>query len=128
MTGSKQAPRILLIEDEPVVALIESRDLVSRGYEVSVARTGEEAIRIAGHDMGIDMIVSDVELGPGIDGIEAAKTIVGARRMPVLFMTSCSEEELGRRTEGLGPYRYLSKKADKSLFFAAVKDALVEAS
>ncbi|HQO66065.1 MAG TPA: response regulator, partial [Spirochaetales bacterium] len=68
-TGSR---RILLVEDQAVIALNERRLLESLGYEVAMAYSGEQAIEAFKADGSIAMAVMDIDLGDGIDGTEAA--------------------------------------------------------
>ncbi|TVR07159.1 MAG: response regulator, partial [Spirochaetaceae bacterium] len=66
--------RILLVEDEAIVALDTSRRVTSFGYDVTVARTGEAAIQAVddAHAKGrpFDLLLMDIDLGAGIDGTE----------------------------------------------------------
>ncbi|TVR07098.1 MAG: response regulator, partial [Spirochaetaceae bacterium] len=66
--------RILLVEDEAIVAIDTSRRVTSFGYSVSVAHHGEAAIQAVddAHANGapFDLLLMDIDLGAGIDGTE----------------------------------------------------------
>jgi len=103
-TGSK---RILLVEDQAVIALNERRLLESLGYEVSLAYSGEQAIAAFKADGSIDMAVMDIDLGDGIDGTEAAAEMLKAREVPVVFMSSHAEADIVEKTERVSSYGYI---------------------
>jgi CheY-like chemotaxis protein len=124
MTHSESAVRLLLVEDEALLAFMESTALASSGYDVALARSGEEAVEAAAEDDSIRMLVMDVDLGPGIDGIEAAKAILAIRPMPLLFLTSCSEREVEARAAGIEGFQYLGKNESRSTLLASVDRAI----
>jgi len=59
---------ILLVEDQRVIALVEKALLEKAGYTVQVVEAGKEAVRVALGSSEIDLILMDIDLGPGIDG------------------------------------------------------------
>jgi CheY-like chemotaxis protein len=118
--------RLLLVEDDAVVLLDERRMLVQGGYDVVSCRRGEDAVETAMNAPGIDMLITDVDLGPGIDGIEAAREIVGSKPMPVLILSSSDESELAKRAEGPAGCRYLKKGFSKADLLKAVEGALAD--
>lgn len=67
---------ILLVEDEAVIALTEKFTLEKYGYAVLHVNTGEKAIAAVETKPGIDLILMDIDLGDGIDGTQAAETIL----------------------------------------------------
>jgi two-component system, OmpR family, copper resistance phosphate regulon response regulator CusR len=79
--------KILVVEDEPKVAGALKEGLESEGYDVTVARTGEEGYFYAS-SQGFELIILDIML-PGRDGIEILQTLrrQGAR-IPVLLLTA----------------------------------------
>ncbi|HOX33662.1 MAG TPA: response regulator [Spirochaetales bacterium] len=121
-TGPKA--KLLLVEDEPLVLLDERRKLALRGYEVETARSAAEAIAAAERAEDIDLLVTDVDLGPGMDGIEAAKAILGMRPMPVVFLSSCDESDIRERAAGIGTYGFLDKAQSTAALYKAVEAAL----
>ena len=86
------SPRILIVEDEIFVALHIESILLNLDYAVAGnARTGEEAIQQALAEP-TDLILMDVNLGAGIDGIEAARRIRSQRNIPIVFVTAYTGE------------------------------------
>jgi len=83
--------RILVVEDEPSLALGLQEDLSIEGYEVVVARDGEEALQRASSG-GFDLVVLDVML-PKKDGFEVCRQLrrEGAK-IPILMLTARTQE------------------------------------
>ena len=85
------AASILIVEDEYAVARGIQYALQQEGYEVTVARNGEEGLEIATHNAP-DLVILDVRL-PGIDGFEVLRRLRGTgSKAPVLFLTARDEE------------------------------------
>jgi DNA-binding response OmpR family regulator len=87
--------RILIVEDEPLVAFDNEHLLRECGYEVvATVDTLAEAVRALG-DEEIDLVLSDIKLNGDGDGMDVARA-AGARAVPVLFVTAnCPIEARG---------------------------------
>ena len=82
---------ILIVEDEHAVARGIQYALQQEGYEVGVARSGEEGLDIATHQAP-DLVVLDVRL-PGMDGFEVLRRLrASGAKMPVLVLTARDDE------------------------------------
>jgi CheY-like chemotaxis protein len=71
-----QRPRVLVVDDERVIADTLSVILTRSGFSVMTAYDGESALELAAA-VGPDLLLSDVMMGPGIDGTELAIQMVG---------------------------------------------------
>lgn len=81
--------RILVVEDETIIALDEQQILWELGYEpIDFARSGEEAIGRAGR-FRPDLVLMDIVLDGQMDGTEAALIIRDRYEIPVMFVTAC---------------------------------------
>ncbi len=89
---------ILLVEDEAVPALDRLRTLELSGYQVTLVHSGEAAVELT-RQYTFDVILMDIRLGPGIDGITAARRIVQHNPVPIIFLTSLSPGEVLLRIE-----------------------------
>ncbi len=119
-----EIPRtLLLVEDEALIALAEARDLERVGYSVLRAGTGERAVEIAASDAAFDLVLMDIDLGPGMDGTRAAREILMLRDVPVLFLSSHTEPEVVARTEAVSSYGYVVKNSGIRVLDASVKMA-----
>jgi len=114
--------RVLIIEDEPIIAMdIESivRDL---GHEVTgVAVTRDEAVALAMEDRP-GLVLADIQLADDSSGIDAVKDILAEFEVPVIFITAFPERLLtGERPE---PTFLITKPFQRSTVKAAISQAL----
>jgi FOG: CheY-like receiver len=116
---------ILLVEDEFIVALSESRVIRAFGYGVLFARSGEEAVELASTRSGIDLVLMDINLGEGIDGREAARRILSERHLPVVFLSSHAEESYVESARRISPYGYVVKGSGELSLRGAIESALL---
>ncbi len=114
--------RVLIIEDEPIIAMdIETivRDL---GHEVTgVAVTRDEAVALALEDRP-GLVLADIQLADDSSGIDAVKDILAEFEVPVIFITAFPERLLtGERPE---PTFLITKPFQRSTVKAAISQAL----
>ena len=104
-----EPPSILVVEDDQIIAWDLTERLTGLGYRVAAhAASGSEAVRLAA-DLRPDLIVMDVRLGGGIDGIEAARLILAERPTRLLFLTGQADAATVSRTRLIGAPGYLLK-------------------
>ena len=116
--------KILLVEDDPITALAERRTLENNGYQVFHANSGEEAINFIKSDTDIVLILMDIILGTGIDGIETAKRILADKDIPIIFLSSHIEPAFVEKTEGIDCYGYVVKNTGETVLIASIRMAL----
>jgi signal transduction histidine kinase len=101
--------RLMIVEDEGLVALDIRRRLEALGYVVvDLASTGEDAVRKEELHRP-DLILMDIRLGKGMDGIEAAERIQSARPVPIVYLTANSDRATLDRARVTGPHGYILK-------------------
>jgi PAS domain S-box-containing protein len=101
--------RILIVEDEVIIAMQLESQLQSFGYEVtSVVNTGEKAIKKAEEDKP-DLILMDIRINGEMDGIEAAEIIRNQFDIPVIFSTAYLDQERIERAKITMPFGYVLK-------------------
>ncbi len=106
-------PRVLICEDDVLIAKATALLLQKVGYEVTdMVGSGEEAVRRA-EQAKPDVILMDITLGGEIDGIEAAEQISSRMDVPVVYLTGSTEEDVFLRAKKTGPYAYLKKPVGK---------------
>ncbi|MEJ2150086.1 MAG: PAS domain S-box protein [Chloroflexota bacterium] len=116
--------RILVVEDENVIALDLQRRLGALGYDVpAVAATGERAMAVAA-DLEPDLLLMDIKLQGNLDGVETARLIRAQHDVPIIYMTSYTDEETIRRASGTHPYGYLVKPYSDRELRSSVEIAL----
>lgn len=116
------AARVMIIEDEPLIAL-DIETLISEiGHScVGIATTRDEAIKLA-RKTEPDIVLSDIQLADGSSGIDAVRDILGERQVPVIFITAYPERLLtGERRE---PAYLVTKPFQPSMVKAMVSQAL----
>ncbi len=101
--------RILIVEDEPVVALSLKNTLESAGYQVgSLIPKGEEAVQKAEIEKP-DLILMDIKLCGRLDGIEAAMIIRDRFNIPIIHLTAYEDKEIAEKIRLAGSAGFLSK-------------------
>lgn len=101
--------KILLVEDEGLVALYLRRLLADHGLKnVAVARNGEEAVTRV-NEFNPDLLLMDIRLGKGIDGIEAVRRINSVKHIPVIYITASTDKQTHREALNTNPIAILSK-------------------
>jgi CheY-like chemotaxis protein len=116
--------RILVVDDDSVIALLLQHTLSRLGYDViGPAATSDQAIELARHTQP-DLVLMDINLGAGGDGIQAAASIAKLRRAPVIFLTAYSEDAVLGRARGSGAYGYLLKPFTERGLHATIQMAL----
>jgi PAS domain S-box-containing protein len=100
---------ILVVEDEKIIAKGIEKRLLGMGYAVAgLASTGEEAIRKA-TELRPDVVLMDIHLGPGMDGVEAAGIIRRRENLPVVYLTAHSDDATLQRAKLTEPFGYVLK-------------------
>lgn len=116
--------RILVVEDERIVARSLERQLASLDYEVvgSVA-SGEHAIRLAGA-LRPDLVLMDISLEGPLDGVAAAEIIRKSFRLPVVYLTAYSNQEIVERAKVTEPFGYILKPYQERELRVVIETAL----
>lgn len=118
-----QQRRVLLVEDEAIIALDEKMTLQRNGLTVDIVHTGEEAVAYIEGGAAPDLVLMDIDLGTGIDGTEAAVRILALEAVPILFLTSHAESEMVRKVKGITRYGYVLKNAGEFVLIEAIQTA-----
>lgn len=102
---------ILLVEDEPLIALAEKAMIEKHGYTVVTAASGEKALKTVRTRTEISLVLMDIDLGKGMDGTEAAQEILKDHELPIVFLTSHAEKDMVDRVKGITRYGYVLKNS-----------------
>ncbi len=115
--------RILIAEDDPLVAVTLTDQLDELGHDViAVASDGEEAVTMVREDQP-DIVLLDIKM-PNRDGISAAEEISREFDLPILMLTAYSERPLVLRAAEAGALAYLLKPVAVEELSAALSLAL----
>ncbi len=115
--------KILLVEDEALIALYEAQILEKHNYSVITVHNAKAAIENALNDYEINLVLMDIDLGSGMDGTEAAEAILKERDLPIVFLSSHTEPEVVQKTEGITSYGYIVKNSGETVLVASIKMA-----
>ncbi len=116
--------KILYIEDEFLIAMAQKNTLVQNGYAVTHVTTGEKALAAMASSEHFDLILSDINLGDGLDGPDTAKEILKTQDIPIVFMSSHTEKEVVDKVESITNYGYVIKNSGEFVLVQALKGAL----
>ncbi len=98
-----------MVDDNAIIALDTAVRLRQYGYDAVTSFSGDEAVTKVANDPSIELVVMDIDLGAGMDGTEAAAAILRVRNLPIVFLTSHSEQEMVRRVRDVTRYGYIVK-------------------
>lgn len=115
--------KILVVEDEVIVAKDIKASLQSLGYTVPVAASGEEAIKKAA-ELSPDLVLMDIRLKGDIDGIEAAEQIYTRFRIPIIYLTAHSDGSTLHRAKTIGAFGYILKPFAEQDLLTTIETAL----
>ena len=107
--SARPSARVLVVEDERIVALDLAATLRRLGYTVEgPVGSGEEAIEAASR-VRPDVVLMDIRLDGPMDGVTAASRIGAEMDAPIVFLTAHSDRETLERAQTAAPYSYLIK-------------------
>ena len=118
--------KILIVEDEMIIARDIKGKLESLGYDVvGIVSSGEDAINKAETEKPT-LILMDIELSGKIDGIEASKKIIESNNISIIYLTAYSDSKTFRRAISTEPINYLVKPIDEEKLESAIETALFQ--
>jgi hypothetical protein len=120
MSSAAAARRIVVVEDEAIVAMDLEMQLQAIGYQVIAQFSkGEEA---AAHVPALapDVVLMDIRLAGSMDGIEAARRIRAALDVPIVYLTAHSDDDTFGRARATDPVAYVLKPFDRRSLKAAL--------
>jgi PAS domain S-box-containing protein len=116
--------RVLIVEDEAVVAMDIEERLTGIGYEViGHAVSGEHALSLAEEGQP-DLVLMDIRLKGAMDGVTAAEELCRRFHLPVILLTAYSEDETVKRAKHTEPLGYLLKPFNDGELRSTIEIAL----
>ncbi len=101
--------KVLIVEDEALIAFDISMTLQQFGYTVvSIVATAEDSIK-AVQELKPDVVIMDILLKGKTDGIDAAEKIKNEYKIPIIFLTTCTDDTVVKRATTQVPHGYLLK-------------------
>lgn len=116
---------ILLVEDDILVGMREERDLKEYGYRVIRVQSGEAAVDLFSNpsETSIDLVLMDIDLGKGMLGTEAAAFILDKADIPIVFLSSHTDQKIVYKTEKISSYGYVVKDSGITVLNASINMA-----
>ena len=123
-TDTATMTRILVVEDERIIALNLKENLESLGYTVvEIAASGEKAVTKA-RELYPDLVLMDIWLQGDMDGISAAQQIWDELQIPVIYLTGHSDKITLERAKVTAPFGYILKPVNEQQLSVAIEIAL----
>lgn len=127
MITAEAKPRILIVEDEAIVAWDLQSRLESFDYEVpAIAHSGEQALKLAAEHPP-DLVLMDIKLRGEMTGVEAAEKLRCQSGTPVVFLTASADNEIVQQAKQAEPLGYLLKPYQERDLRIAMEIALYKA-
>ncbi|MCB5160973.1 response regulator [Marinomonas algarum] len=123
--GSKPAPRILLVDDEPSNLRVLRQVLQPARYRLSFARSGQDALKLVEKET-VDLILLDIMM-PDMTGLEVCEQLKSnpkTAHIPVIFVTALKDSVDEERGFDIGAVDYISKPVVPAIVLARVKNHL----
>ena len=114
--------RVLVVDDEPQIRRALATNLRARDYEVDLAATGEDALRLAAEHHP-DVVILDIGL-PGIDGIEVVRGLRGWTSVPIIMLSVREDESDKVEALDAGADDYLTKPFGMNELLARLRAAV----
>ena len=114
---------IILIEDDRLVSLGIKSLLKGRGYDVIPFYNGEEALEYIKADKPANLVLMDIDLGPGMDGAEAAGKILKHRNLPIVFLTSRENPSRVHKIRDIVKYGFIIKGSGDFVLLSSLDTA-----
>ncbi len=116
--------KILIVEDEPLIARVLGRSLRNLGYEVAgIVSSGERALEMAAQSKP-RLVLMDIKLEGRMDGIEAASRIRSALNIPVVFLTAYGDDDVVQKAKIAEPFGFLVKPCKEKELHRAIEMAI----
>ncbi|MFA4924189.1 MAG: ATP-binding protein [Ignavibacteriaceae bacterium] len=119
-----ERPKILVVEDESIVALHIRSSLKHLGYDIfDIVSSGEQALKVIEHAKP-DLTLMDIQLNGSMDGIETAEILFKQHQIPVIYLTAFADESTIARAKSTEPYGYIIKPFEEKDLRGALEMAL----
>ncbi len=116
--------KIMIVEDEILIAMNMKSDLTDIGYEIcKLVTTGEDAIKNAELEKP-DVVLMDIILNGKMNGIDAAGEIRSRYGIPIIFITGCEDEGTKELAKNVGPVEYFVKPVELVDLKSAIDKAI----
>ena len=125
---SPEAPRLLVVDDDPVTCELLCEVFAREGFVTSFMQSGEAALDSLA-SQSVDVLVSDIRMKTRVDGLALLERVrLHYPQLPVVLMTAFGSVETAVRAVRQGAFDYISKPFDMDALVATVRRALASRS
>jgi DNA-binding response OmpR family regulator len=119
--------KVLIVENEALIGAELSDNINDLGYMVTgIVNTGEKALESIDKNKP-DIVLMDIKLKSGMDGIETSEVIKKKNGPPVIFLTAYLNDDLMKRAKVTEPFGYLIKPVDLRVLNSTIEVSLYKA-
>lgn len=115
---------ILLVEDEAILAISQSEFLKNKGYSVQYVSNTSDAYDYITSGEKVDLILMDINLSDGMDGIQLAEKILLYREIPILFVSGYSDNKILDRVCKVKHFGFIPKISSPDIIECMIRSAL----
>ena len=116
--------RLLIVEDEPIIALELQETLKRRGYDVPEIAGSADTVFEAFRSAKPDLVLMDINLRSYTDGIDAAKRLSLFGSTPIVFITANEDANVEKRARGTSNSYYIKKPFDEERLVELIEQIL----
>jgi two-component system, response regulator PdtaR len=118
------ALKILIVEDESIVALDLSIQLEKEGYAIAGIADNSDDAQLLFRNENPDLVLMDINIKGKLDGIETAKALKKIIEVPIIFLTAFSQNEYVNRAKEVNPAAYLVKPFNTNSLYTSIQIAI----
>jgi DNA-binding NarL/FixJ family response regulator len=118
--------KILIVDDDQTTASVMQLYVSNLGYEVvGTAADGKTAINMC-RELAPDLLLMDIYLGKGLDGIDSAEIIHKHFKIPIVFVSAYADENTLKRAKAVNPMGYVNKPLRETDLKTSIEFALAK--
>jgi len=119
--------KILIVDDDQTTASVMQLYVSNLGYEVvGIAADGKTAVNLC-RELQPDLLLMDIYLGKGLDGIDSAEIIHKHFGIPIVFVSAYADENTLKRAKAVNPMGYVNKPLRETDLKTSIEFALSKA-
>jgi len=120
------APRILIVEDEGIVADHIASVLKGAGYEIAGIASSSQEVFANISKQPPDLILMDIHIDGLMDGIETAEEVLKDLVIPIIYLSAHTDRLTMDRAKATGVFQFLTKPIDWTRLFRAIEETVAK--
>ncbi len=118
--------RVLVVDDDRSVRDVLTKVLIQRGFTVTAAASGEEALAFLGKTK-FDLMLLDLRMPPGLNGMDVLPSALDLdAELPILILTAVADLNTAARAMQLGARDFLTKPVDLAALYSVIDKTLTK--